>query len=93
MELERKTHENCKKKMNNFARVFYHLSIVVYLITLLFERYQWDIYGRIGLFQIGIQLKPLIHILLTALLIEKIIRKGKNAIWSVILVIAAWIVG
>lgn len=86
---------NCqwKNKLNLSARTLYHICIIIYLMTLLLERYQWDIYGRIGLFQIGIQLKPFIHIILTGLLIEKIIRLGKKAIPSILLTAAGWIVG
>lgn len=75
------------------AVVCFHICLLAEMLILLTERYSWEPYGAGWLTVVFGRLQLPVHGLLTVLLAEKLLRKGKGALPGILLAGAAWAVG
>ena len=85
--------QTARNRIHTGAMVIYHISLVFYLLILMLKTVSLTGYGAGYLRVQGERVLPLLRILMTALLAEKLIRKKAKALPAAALAAAAWIVG
>ncbi len=82
-----------RNRVHTGAVVIYHIALVFYLLILMLKTVNFAEYGAGYLRTMGERALPLLRVLMTVLLAEKLIRMKTRAVPAVLLAAAAWIVG
>ena len=82
-----------RNRIHTGAVLIYHIVLVFYLLVLMLRTLSMTAHGAGYLQAQGERVLPLLRLLMTALLAEKLIRRRAEALPAALLAAAGWIVG